>query len=87
LTMRLTGTGVADSFGINLSSDWARTMGLLTGDYDGNGFVDNADLAAIKRKFTRPGVAFDRFADIDGNGVVNQTDLAKATANKGKRLP
>ena len=30
-------------------------FGLLTGDYDGNGLVDNRDLAAIKKKLTRRG--------------------------------
>ena len=86
VTVRLIGALVTDTSGNAVAADWARTFGLLTGDYDGNGLVDNRDLAAIKKKLTRPGVAYDRFADVDGNGVVNQADVTKATANKSRRL-
>jgi len=81
-TLRLSASGVADASGNALAADWARTIGLLTGDFDGNGVVTDADLRAIKRKIgTR-----DRFADIDGSGVVDAADYALALANKGRRL-
>ena len=86
VTLRLSAAGVVDSSGNAVPADWARTFGMLAGDFDGNGLVDSRDLTAIKSKFTRPGVVYNRFADVDGNGIVNQTDLNMATANKGRRL-
>ena len=77
---------MTDGSGNAVAADWARTFGLLTGDFDGNGLVDNRDVAAIKARFTRPGVLLNRFADIDGNGIVNQIDVNKTTANLGRRL-
>jgi len=86
LTIRLSGAGVTDGSGNAVAADWARTFGMLTGDFDGNGVVDSRDVAAIKAKITRPGVPLNRFADIDGNGIVNMIDVNKATANLGRRL-
>ena len=86
LTIRLSGAGVTDGSGNAVAADWARTFGLLTGDFDGNGLVDSKDSAAVKARFTKPGVLLNRFADIDGNGIVNQMDLNKVIANLGRRL-
>jgi murein DD-endopeptidase MepM/ murein hydrolase activator NlpD len=81
-TLRLAAAGVADASGNVLAADWARTIGLLAGDYDGNGVVTDADLRAIRNRIgTR-----DRFADVDGNGLVTAADYDLAKANKGRRL-
>jgi hypothetical protein len=85
-TMRLSKSGVADISGNLLAADWTRSYGLLAGDYDGNGVVNARDIRAIRRRFTRPGVPRDRFADIDGNGFIDQADLNIALGNRGKRL-
>jgi hypothetical protein len=86
VSIRLDAAGVADGSGNLVKADWARSFGLLAGDFDGNGVVNDKDAKAIKKKFTRPRVAYNRFADVDGNGIVDQTDLDKARANKGRRL-
>lgn len=85
-TIRLSATGVEDTSGNLLTKDWVRSFGLLAGDFDGNGIVNQADLKAIKKRFTKPKVALARLADVDGNGVVNQADLDRATSNMGQRL-
>ncbi|HKB05607.1 MAG TPA: Ig-like domain-containing protein, partial [Gemmataceae bacterium] len=82
-TFRLARDGVADGSGNLLAADWARSVGLLAGDFNGDGAVSDSDLTAIRRRL---GTA-NRFADIDGNGLVTQADLDLATANRGKRLP
>jgi hypothetical protein len=86
LTIRLFSSGVADGSGNHLSASWSRSVGLLAGDFDGNGIVDKKDLSAIKKNFSRPKKPLVRLADVDGNGIVNQADLDLATANMGKRL-
>jgi hypothetical protein len=86
VTIWLAGGLVADASGNLLTKDWARSFGVLSGDFDGNGVVNDRDAAGIRKKFTRPGLAHNRFADVDGNGIVDQTDLDKAKANKGRRL-
>ena len=55
-----------------------RTITLLCGDIDGNGFVNSTDLGIILKgqnygKSTA--TAGDRAADLDGNGFINSTDL------------
>ena len=82
VALNLAASGVSDLSGNSLVRNWGRTFGVLPGDYNGNGIVDDADLKAIKAKIGK----IDKFADIDGTGIVNQTDLDQATLNKGKRL-
>jgi hypothetical protein len=85
-SIRLTAADVVDGSGNLMKSNWVRAFGLLTGDFDGNGLVDDRDLAGIRSRFTKPGVAYNAYADIDGNGIVNQADLTLATNNKNRRL-
>jgi hypothetical protein len=82
LTLRLAGS-VADAAGNPLGSDWARTFGLLPGDFDGNGLVDNRDVAGVRAWLGRP----NAFADIDGDGRVTQADITRVLAYRGRRLP
>ena len=86
LTIQLDRTSVVDTSNNPLTAGWARTFGVLAGDFDGNGIVDKKDLAGIKKKFTRKRVPLSRLADINGDGTVNQADLDIAKANLGKRL-
>ena len=55
-----------------------RTITLLCGDIDGNGFINSTDLGIILKgqnygKSTA--TAGDKVADLDGNGFINSTDL------------
>jgi hypothetical protein len=68
-----------------LGANWAKAFAVLPGDFDGNGVVDDADLAGIQASFTLPGKTVNRWADINGNGFVDATDLDIARGNKGKR--
>ena len=75
--------GRGGRFGNVYARNWTKSFGLLAGDFDGNGVVNDLDLRNIRKRFTRPGVARNIVADVDGNGVVNQQDLDQATAMKG----
>jgi hypothetical protein len=85
-TLRLSGAGVLDGSGNRLSGDWARAFAVLPGDFDGNGIVDDADMAGIQKNFSRPGVPVNRWADVNGDGVVDAADLNAAVPNKGRRI-
>ena len=85
-TLRVTGTGVRDINGNPLPGDYVRTFGILPGDFDGNGLVDNRDLNGIKRKYQSNPALVDRFADINGDGVVNVQDYNIAKAALGNRI-
>jgi hypothetical protein len=76
---------VTDGSANPLTADWAKAFAVLPGDFDGNGVVDDADLAGIQANFTLPGKSLNRWADVDGNGVVDATDLEAARGNRGKR--
>jgi hypothetical protein len=86
LTIRLAAAGVVDGSGNALANNFARSVGLLAGDFDGNGVVNDTDVRAIQKRLTRPAASRMSFADVDGNGIVDQADLDKAAANKGRRL-
>ena len=47
---------------------------VLYGDYNGDGVVSAADLAAIAAAATRP--TYDPFADLNGDGIVDATDVS-----------
>lgn len=68
------GTGVAAGSAVNL----VVSSGVLTGDVNGDGHVDCADLAIVKAAFgKRIGqTGFDPRADVNHDGVVNIVDLA-----------
>jgi len=84
-SLRLDGSLVADVNGNAMAGIWAKSFAVLPGDFDGNGVVDDVDLAGIQANFSQPGRILNRFADVNGNGVVDATDLEVARTNKGKR--
>jgi VCBS repeat-containing protein len=85
-TLRLTAADVTDVNGNPLPVNYTRTFGILPGDFDGNGLVDNRDLTGIKKKFQANPAKADRFADVNGDGVVTVLDYDIAKAALGTRL-
>ena len=83
LSVQVLASGVADMAANPLAKNWGKTVGILPGDFDGNGVVTDADVKAIAKRVGK----VHRFADLDGSGIVDQTDVTIATNNKGKRLP
>jgi hypothetical protein len=81
-TVYLSAAGIADAGGNLLAADWAKTVGVLPGDFNGDGAVTDADLTGIRRYFGTK----NPYADIDGNGLVNLADYNLAKANKSWRL-
>src|SRR5262249_42959911 len=61
-TLRLSGALVKDAALNPLGSNWAKAFAVLPGDFDGNGVVDDADLAGIQASFTLPGKTVNRWA-------------------------
>jgi hypothetical protein len=82
LTLRLAGT-LTDVSGNQLGNDWARTFGVLPGDFDGNGIVDDRDAAGVRPWLGRS----NALADVNGDGRVTAADVARVLANRGRRLP
>lgn len=62
------------------------TIPSLTGDLDGDGDVDLADLAALLANYATPGGAGCQDGDLDGDGDVDLADLAALLANYGSQL-
>jgi VCBS repeat-containing protein len=85
-TLRLSGASVLDINGNAVPGDYVRTFGILPGDFDGNGLVDNRDLKGIKKKYQSNPAKADRFADINGDGLVNVLDYNTAQAALGSRV-
>ena len=84
--LRLSGSMITDGSTNTVAADWAKSFAVLPGDFDGNGVVDDIDLAGIQANFSAPGKVLNRWADVNGNGVVDATDLETARNNKGKRI-
>jgi hypothetical protein len=56
-----------------------RLMSLLCGDINGDGMINNADLATLWMSYNynkATGNASDPLCDLDGDGMVNSADLA-----------
>jgi murein DD-endopeptidase MepM/ murein hydrolase activator NlpD len=70
----------------NLLGGWARSFGVLEGDFNGDGVVTDADAMAIKKKISKKR-ASNHFADISGDGFVSLVDYELAKQRKGHRLP
>ncbi|HVK07445.1 MAG TPA: Ig-like domain-containing protein, partial [Gemmataceae bacterium] len=85
-TLRVIAAEVRDVNGNPLPANYTRAFGILPGDFDGNGLVDNRDLTGIKRKYQSNPALADRFADINGDGIVNVLDYNIAKAALGTRL-
>ena len=88
VTIRLNGsgpTGIQDA-SANSLGDWGKSIGVLAGDFDGDGVVTDADARAIRRRFGH-GRPIDRFADLTGDGIVDAADYNLALSRRRSRLP
>ncbi|HVK07938.1 MAG TPA: S8 family serine peptidase [Gemmataceae bacterium] len=85
-TLRLSAVGVTDLNANALARDYARTFGVLPGDFDGNGVVNAKDVSGIKRKFTTIPAKVSAWADLNADGVVDAADLAVVTTRMNTRL-
>jgi hypothetical protein len=80
---------VSDVYGQTLAGgNRTSTVLRLFGDYDGNGRVNNTDLAWFRTSYSRAriDVGYLWFVDYDNNGRVNNTDLVWFRQNYGKRV-
>ena len=80
-SLRVAGT-IADQSANAIGADWARSFGVLPGDFDGNGLVNSTDASGVKKQKGKANAS----ADINGDGVVNDQDTARVTANQGDRI-
>ena len=71
-----------DAFGNPFGTDWARTFGVVPCDFDGNGLVDDRDVAGVRRWLNRP----NALADVNGDGRVTAADAARVLAIRGGRI-
>jgi hypothetical protein len=65
-------------------SGFARQLRVLWGDYNDDGLVNAADLAALNNAIRGP---YDVFADLDGDGLLTQNDLQVLRSRLGTSLP
>lgn len=79
--LQVAGT-IADPSANQIGSTWARTFGVLPGDFDGNGRVNAVDVSGVKGQKGKA----NAYADINGDGVVNDLDTARVSANLGDHL-
>jgi hypothetical protein len=88
-TLRILGAEVADAGGQGLDADFVdETLFRLYGDADGDGDVDNLDLARFARSAgTRAGdAAYLAFLDLDGDGDIDADDRAGIVRNRYKTV-
>jgi len=77
-------TGVTGPGGVPIG-DWAKTVSLLVGDFDGGGVVTATDRNAVRNRFGPVSGLTRLFADVDGNGVVDAADVDLVMFNLGGR--
>jgi hypothetical protein len=77
-------TGVTGPGGVPIG-DWAKTVSLLVGDFDGDGVVTATDRIAVRNRFGPVSGLTRLFADVDGNGIVDAADADLVTTNLGGR--
>ena len=77
-------TGVTGPGGVPIG-DWAKTVSLLVGDFNGDGVVTATDRIAVRNRFGPVSGLTRLFADVDGNGVVDGADADLVMANLGGR--
>jgi len=80
-------TGVRDSEGVELSGDRARGFSNLSGDVNGDGRVDNIDLANVRslRAPSTVPLVYDRQkrGDVNLDGAIDSTDLGQVLGRRG----
>jgi len=78
---------VANADGGLLAADHAVAFGVLAGDLDGNGLVNDRDLYAVWTNLLRDPALRDPAADVDRSGTVDSTDLTRLGAIYLSSLP
>ena len=78
---------VANADGVFLAADHAVSFGVLAGDLDGNGLVNDRDLYAVWTNLLRIPALRDPAADVDRNGTVDAWDIQCLTERYLATLP
>lgn len=66
----------------DMLGDTLQTLGILAGDFDGNGAVEFPDFLTLSGNFNKEGNYTD--GDTDGSGVIDFTDFLTLSGNFGK---
>ncbi len=83
VTLLLNGT---DIYGGNVLAQF--TFGVLRGDVDGNGIVDQIDINSVSAIPKNSSVTSANFRlDVNVNGQINKSDVAQVRARTGHHLP
>jgi hypothetical protein len=82
----VTVTGAHDDQGNTLASA-AATMGLLFGDTNGDGLVDQADVDRIESEQGQTTTSTNFHEDVTADGQIDTTDLTLAESRVGTMLP
>jgi len=81
--MTVLATGVSDSDGLKMSADLNFDFFVLTGDFNGDGVVNDQDVIGVWRNLLKAPASRDLNADLNGDGQVTAADL---TVVKGHYL-
>ena len=79
-------SNVTDSEGGSFSA-LPISMGLLTGDINGNKVVSNTDVSTVKGQVAAPVSAANFRSDVNSNGVISNTDVSTTKSQVGLSLP
>jgi Na+/glutamate symporter len=82
----VTVTGVHDDQGNTLASA-AATMGLLFGDTNGDGLVDQVDVERVKLEQGQETTSANFREDVTADGEINATDVDLVRSRAGTMLP
>jgi hypothetical protein len=78
-------TGVTDDQGNRLDSA-SITLGILLGDVNGDGLVNNDDIAATKAVVGEKTNSANFRADVNTDGIIDHNDVRKVTSYRGHSL-
>jgi hypothetical protein len=77
--------GVTDDQGNKLDSA-SITLGILVADVNGDGLVNNDDIAATKAVVGEKTNGANFRADVNTDGIIDHNDVRKVTSYRGHRL-
>jgi hypothetical protein len=69
------------------TGDISVPMSVLLGDVDGNGVVDDADVASVTNHIADPLKTSNFRNDVTVNSIISRNDVNLTTSEKGTRLP